>query len=142
MSLKLGLMLISVSLVSVAGCKHNKEGAGSNLANPQPAACPAGQVWNGQACVAQSAPPTTTPPPDGPANPNTPSPIPVNNGGPKATPLDGASSGVATQALDVLAKQSAPGAKAVPGTVLAGQFQQGPTLEMTFQAQPGNCYTL
>jgi len=99
-------------------------------------------VWNGQACVAQNTtpPPDNTKPPENPTNPQTP--IPVNNGGPKATPLDAASSGAATQALDVLAKQSAPGAKAVPGTVLAGNFQQGQTLETTFQAQPGKCYTI
>lgn len=122
---------------TLVGCKK-KGGEESNL-GPGPAPqCPPGQVWNGQACVAQTAPPptatTSTAPP--------PPPVPTATGGPSATPLDAASAGAAAQALDVLAKQSAPGAKAVGGTMLAGNFQQGQILETTFNAQPRKCYSV
>lgn len=137
MTRSLGLVLCVLVASSLAGCKK-KGGEESNLGPGPGPQCPPGQVWNGQACVAQTAPPptatTTTAPP--------PPPVPTATGGPTATPLDAASAGAAAQAIDVLAKQSAPGAKPVAGTLLAGNFQQGQTLETTFNAQPGRCYTI
>ena len=140
MSPRYGLVLLSLAALSgLVGCKRGS-GEGSNVGGPQPQACPPGQAWNGQACVAQTAPPptntattTTTPPPP---------PVPTGTTGPNAAPLDPASAGAAAQGLDALAKQSAPGAKAVSGTMMAGQFQQGQILETVFNAQPGKCYTV
>ncbi|MCC6664658.1 MAG: hypothetical protein IT375_12975 [Polyangiaceae bacterium] len=140
MSRMLGLWTLSVCVaVSLGGCKK-KGGEESNVGPGPGPGCPPGQSWNGQMCVATAPPPptatttATTPPP--------PPPVPTGTTGPRAAPLDAQSAAVAGQALDALAKQNAPGAKAVGGTLLAGNFQQGQTLETTFNAQPGKCYTL
>lgn len=134
----LRLALVLGSLLALAGCKRG--GQESNVA-PQPGQCPAGYAWNGSVCVQQSAPPPTatatstgTPPP--------PTPIPTATPGPTATPLDANAAAAAGQALDLSAKKHAPGAKAVQGSMLAGSFQQGQSLEVTFNAQPGKCYTV
>ena len=140
MSPRIGLVLFSLAaLTAVTGCKRGS-GEGSNIGAPPPQSCPPGQAWNGQACVVQTAPPpttttttTTTPPPP---------PIPTGTTGPTAAPLDATAAAAAGQGLDVLAKQSAPGAKPVNGTMMAGQFQQGQILETVFNAQPGKCYTV
>ncbi|MBI3205557.1 MAG: hypothetical protein HYZ29_28720 [Myxococcales bacterium] len=138
MSRTLGLLALSLcAAVSLGGCKK-KGGEESNVGPGPGPSCPPGQTWNGQMCVAGTPPPptapNTTPPP--------PPPVPTGTTGPSATPLDAQSAAVAGQALDVLAKQNAPGAKAVGGSMLAGKFQQGQTLETTFTAQPGRCYTI
>jgi hypothetical protein len=139
MSLSPRFVLLSlVALAAASGCKPSQSQP-SNVA-PPPSQCPAGYVWNGAACVAQ----TTNPPPPPPDTPDagTTTPIPTSNGGPSATPLDATAAAAASQALDLSAKQQAPGAKPVGGTLIAGQFQQGQTLEATFNAQPGKCYTV
>lgn len=138
MSRTLGLLALSLcAAVSLGGCKK-KGGEESNVGPGPGPSCPPGQTWNGQMCVAGTPPPptatNTTPPP--------PPPVPTGTTGPSATPLDAQSAAVAGQALDVLAKQNAPGAKAVGGSMLAGNFQQGQILETTFTAQPGRCYTI
>jgi len=130
------ILLSLTTLVAVAGCKNSQ--SEPTQVGPPPAQCPAGSVWNGAACVAQTTPP---PPPTDTTNTNTNPPPPNPTGGP-ATPLDPTAAAAASQALDLSAKQQAPGAKAVGGTLVAGQFQQGQTLEVTFNAQPGKCYTV
>lgn len=129
---------LALSLATLVGGCKNKGGQQSNIGPGPGPSCPPGQVWNGQACVMQTAPPPTATT----SNPPPPPPVPTANTGPSATPLDAASASGAAQAIDALAKQSAPGAKAVPGTMLAGNFQQGQVLETTFQAQPGKCYSV
>lgn len=87
--------------------------------------CPMGQTWNGSACVAGG---TGIP----------------GLGGPGCTPaqaLDPMAASAATQGLNLLAQQNAPGAKPVGGA-LAGNFQGGQCLEAQVMLQPGKCYTV
>lgn len=96
------------------------------------AACPAGQQWNGQACV----------PAAGGGGVGTGSGIPGLTGGscPPAQALDAMAGMAATQGLNLLAQQNAPGAKAV-GSPIAGNFQAGQCLEVQVTLNPGKCYT-
>jgi hypothetical protein len=68
--------------------------------------------------------------------------IPGVGGGscPPAQPLDAMAGAAATQGLNLLAQQNAPGAHAV-GTALAGNFQAGQCLEVQVTLNPGKCYT-
>jgi hypothetical protein len=88
--------------------------------------CPAGQTWNGSACVAGGGGGV----------------IPGVGGGscPPAQALDPMAGAAATQGLNLLAQQNAPGAKAV-GSPLAGNFQAGQCLETQVMLNPGKCYT-
>jgi hypothetical protein len=144
MSGKLSLSLAFLVAVGVVACKKTQDPE-PNMGNPPPVTCPPGQYWNGQMCAAGVAPTATTatPPPTTTAPPPPTSPIPTATTGPTAAPLDAVSASAATQALDVLAKQSIPpGAHPLLAQALAGNFQQGQSLETTFNAQPGKCYTL
>jgi hypothetical protein len=116
----------------------------SNVNNPPPASCPAGQTWNGQQCVAGAAPTaTSTTPPPATGTGTAPSPVPTAQPGPSATPLDATAAAAVVKLLDPLAKQHAPaGATATGGGSLAGNFNQGQSLETTIQMQPGVCYTV
>lgn len=128
------LVLPFCALILVSACKK-KGGEESNLGNVPPPSCTPGTTWNGQACV-----PTTSNPPPPTTGSTTPPPPPGPAG--KATPLDAQSSAAATAGLGALAQQSAPGAKPVAGSLLAGNFQQGQTLDVVFSVQPGRCYTV
>ena len=109
--------------------------------------CPPGQYFDGQYCQVQGATPgaapttaaTAPPPPAGTAPPPV-LPVATVAAGPIATPLDPAAATAATQLLGPLAQQSAPGAKPV-GSAIAGQFQQGQSLEGQVQMQANKCYT-
>ena len=112
--------------------------------------CPPGQYFDGQFCqnmqgAQPGAQPTAAPVPGTPAPGTTaaPPPVPIATAaaGPTATPLDPAAAAAATQALNLLAQQSAPGAKAI-GSPIAGQFQQGQSLEGQVQMQANKCYTV
>jgi len=115
--------------------------------------CPPGQYFDGQFCQVQgvqpgqpgvpaTAAPVATAPAGMPATPGA-SPIPVATAaaGPTATPLDPSAAAAATQGLTVLAQTSAPGAKPI-GSAIAGNFQQGQTLEGQVQMQANKCYTV
>jgi hypothetical protein len=126
-------------------------------ATGQPGAgqCPPGQYFDGQFCQMPGAAPGAMPgaqpgaaptaayPGAAPAPTAAPPPVPVATAasGPTATPLDPAAASMATQALAPLAQQNAPGAKPI-GSPIAGQFQQGQTLEGQVQMQSGKCYTV
>ncbi|HEY3500570.1 MAG TPA: hypothetical protein VGK73_38015 [Polyangiaceae bacterium] len=111
--------------------------------------CPPGQYFDGQFCqnmqAAPGAQPTAAPTAPGatPGVPTAAPPVPIATAaaGPTATPLDPAAAAAATQALNLLAQQSAPGAKAI-GSPIAGQFQQGQSLEGQVQMQANKCYTV
>lgn len=144
--ISLYVLLVSTAAgtaISACGGSNNE----SKLANPPPQ-CPAGTVFDGQQCVASSAPTATAtststapPPPTGTAT--TPPPIPTATGGNTAAPLDPAAAGAVVPLLDPLAKQHAPpGARPVGGAALAGNFQPGQSLEIQVQMQPGACYTV
>ena len=135
---------VAVMAVAACGGGNNQD---ANTGQPQPVQCPPGQMYNGQYCVMANAPPpttgtnagTTTPPPPSSGTPTGPGPTAT---GGSATPLDPTAAQAATALLGGLAQKSAPpGAKPI-GSVIAGNFQQGQSLETQVQFQPGRCYTV
>ncbi len=133
------LVLTALALVA---CGGDDKPAQAPLAQQ----CPPGQYFDGQICQTQggAAPAptaTATAPAPGTPPPAAPLPVATATAGPQATPLDPAAAAAATQAINLLAPQSAPGAKPV-GSAIAGQFQQGQSLEGQVQMQPNKCYTL
>ncbi len=93
--------------------------------------------------TAPPPPATTTPPPPAtttPPFPTFPPPTPTSGGG-TAQPLDPNLAAAATTALGAFAATEAPG-MTKDGPAVAGNFQEGQTLEGTFTFQPGKCYTL
>ena len=70
-----------------------------------------------------------------------PAPSGGQSGGTSAQPIDPNVAGIAIVPLNALAASEAPGAKA-EGNVLAGQFQEGQTLEQQIQLNTGKCYTV
>jgi hypothetical protein len=120
-------------------------------AQPPPPQCPAGQYWDGQYCQQQAAvapqPGTQAPPaqPDQGTQPQQEAPIPgvaTGSTGPTATPVDASAAGAATTLLGPLGQQHAPAGAKPLGSAIAGQFQQGQSLEQQVQMSPGKCYTI
>jgi hypothetical protein len=117
--------------------------------SPGAVQCPPGQYFDGQFCQTQGATPGAAAPaptaaaPTATATGAAPPPIPVATAaaGPTATPVDPAAAAAATQLMGPLAQASAPGAKPV-GSAIAGQFQQGQSLEGQVQMQANKCYTV
>jgi hypothetical protein len=116
---------------------------------PTATQCPAGQYFDGQFCqnmqgtapTATGVPTGTAPTAGAPTAAPPPLPVATAAAGPTATPLDPAAAAAATQGLGLLAQQSAPGAKPI-GSAIAGQFQQGQSLEGQVQMQANKCYTV
>jgi hypothetical protein len=77
---------------------------------------------------------TATPPPT-----TTTTPPPTPTGGP-AQPVSPSMDAAAGPAIDLMAKSDAKGMQP-EGSAFAGQFTEGQTLEQTFNAVPGKCYT-
>ena len=98
-----------------------------------------GQPGYGQQPGQQPPPGGQQPPPGGqqPA----PGAAPAAGAGGPAQALDPAAAAAAQPVLAALGQSEAPGAKPV-GAVIAGNFQQGQTLESQLQVQPGKCYTV
>ncbi len=118
--------------------------------NPQPSQCPPGQYFDGQYCQLaqgqqqQQQPQQQQQQPPPAATTAAPPPIPVATAttGAPAQQADATTAAAATQLLTPLAQQNTmPGAKPL-GPALAGNFQQGQSLEQTFQMSPGKCYTV
>lgn len=141
------LLLSSVGLL--AACGEDKP---AETGQPAAVQCPPGQIYDGRLCQTVAAPgattaaPATTAPPAGTAAPaaTIPTAIPgiaTTASGPTAQPLDPTAAQAATQLITPLGAQHAPGAKAV-GSAIAGNFQQGQTLEAQVQMNPGKCYTV
>lgn len=65
----------------------------------------------------------------------------ANGVGGTAQAIDPTLAAAATTVLGGLAATNAPGASPV-GQIMAGNFQQGQTLEQTLNMEPGKCYTL
>lgn len=137
------LLLATVGLL-VAACGGDDKPA--NTGQPGATQCPPGQFFDGQFCQNQAgvqptatatAPAPTAAPTAAPPAP----PIATATSGPTATPLDPAAAAAATQLMGPIAQTSAPGAKPV-GSPIAGQFQQGQSLEGQIQMQPNKCYTI
>jgi len=70
-----------------------------------------------------------------------PQPGQTGGSGASASPIDPNVAGIAIIPLNAFAVTEAPGAKA-EGPVLAGQFQEGQSLEQQVQLLPGKCYTV
>jgi hypothetical protein len=135
MALRSLSFILILAPIAAAAC-----GGDDRAANYPPQSCPPGQSFDGQACV--SPPPTasTTAPPVGSTPPPTGS-TPAPSAGGSAKPLDTTAAAPAVQLLAPLAAQAAPpGAKPV-GNALAGEFQQGQSLEGSIEMQAGKCYT-
>jgi hypothetical protein len=137
-----------VAALVLAACGGDNKDA--NTAKAAASQCPPGQYFDGQFCQMQggaqpmaTAPGATAAPGVPGAQTAAPPPVPVATAaaGPTATPLDPAAATAATQLISPLAQQSAPGAKPV-GSAIAGQFQQGQTLEGQVQMQANKCYTV
>lgn len=143
------LVLSSAALLAACG------GDDKNAQTGQPAAvqCPPGQIYDGRLCQTVGAPGATTAAPAATVPPATtaapaatvPTAIPgvaTTTSGPTATPLDPTQAQAATALITPLGAQHAPaGAKAV-GSAIAGNFQQGQSLEAQVQMNPGKCYTV
>jgi hypothetical protein len=137
------LALLAFALPACGGDDKN-----ANTGKPGQGQCPPGQYFDGQFCQMQAAGAQPTAGPAPTAAPTgttaaTPPPIPVATAaaGPTATPLDPAAASAATQLMGPIAQQSAPGAKPI-GSAIAGQFQQGQSLEGQVQMQANKCYTV
>jgi hypothetical protein len=141
-------LILATTLVAACGGDDKP----ANTAGVGAQQCPPGQYFDGRLCqnMQGTEPTTTAPPPAGtvagtPAPGATaapPVPIATTQTGPTAQPLDPTAAQAATQALTALAQQHAmPGAKPV-GSAIAGNFQQGQSLEAQVQMNPGKCYTI
>jgi hypothetical protein len=141
------LLLSGLGLLSACG------GDDKNAQTGQPGAvqCPPGQIYDGRLCQtvgatpgATAAPVATAPATTAPAA-TAPAGIPgvaTTASGPTAQALDPTAAQAATQLIAPLGTQHAPaGAKPV-GSAIAGNFQQGQTLEAQVQMNPGKCYTV
>jgi hypothetical protein len=144
------LLLSGVSLLAACGGDDKN----ANTGQPAQVQCPPGQIYDGRLCQtvgppgaaptagtpAATTPGTTTPA----ATATAPAGIPgvaTTQTGPTATQLDPTAAQAATQLITPLGAQHAPGAKAV-GSAIAGNFQQGQSLEAQVQMNPGKCYTV
>lgn len=145
------LALTSGAVVALTlGCGGDEKEA--NVA-PQPVQCPPGQFFDGQYCQYQNQPPPAPAPAPAPAaappataqSGTTQTPagqVHTSQAGPNATPLDPNAAAAATALITPLAQQHmVAGSKAV-GSAIAGQFQQGQSLQQQIQMQPGKCYTI
>jgi hypothetical protein len=140
------LLLSSVAALLVA-CGEDKPAETGGAGGVQ---CPPGQYYDGRFCQTQgaqpgaTAAPATTAPPAGtaPGVAVPPGVVATTTAGPTATPLDPTAAQAATQLIAPLGTQHAPaGAKPV-GAAIAGNFQQGQSLESQIQMNPGKCYTV
>ena len=138
------LLVSGLSLLAACGEDKPAETGGTGAVQ-----CPPGQIYDGRLCqtvgATPGAPTTTAPAATAPAPATTAPAIPgiaTTTSGPTATPLDPTAAQAATQLITPLGAQHAPaGAKPV-GSAIAGNFQQGQTLEAQVQMNPGKCYTV
>lgn len=146
------LLLSSLGLLAACGEDKPAETGGAGQVQ-----CPPGQIYDGRLCQSVGAAPAATTPAPGATTPapgaTTPAPtgtaaipglggVATTQAGPTAAALDPTAAQAATQLIAPLGAQHAPaGAKAV-GSAIAGNFQQGQSLEAQVQMNPGKCYTI
>ncbi len=99
---------------------------------PQPGSYPTQQGPQPGQATAPSAQPTLLP--------GLP-PAPASSGGSTAQALDPNLAALATAPLGIFANTEAPGMQK-DGPIVAGNFQEGQSMEGAFMFQPGKCYTL
>jgi hypothetical protein len=141
------LLLSSLGLLSACGGDDK-----TAQSTPQAVQCPPGQIYDGRLCQTVGATPGGTAAPVATAAPTTAAPagtapiaipgVGTTTAGPAAAPLDPAAAQAATQLLGPLGIQHAvAGAKPV-GSAIAGNFQQGQSLEAQIQLNANKCYTV
>jgi hypothetical protein len=148
------LLLSGLGLLAACG------GDDKNAQTGQPAAvqCPPGQIYDGRFCQTPGAPgaapagtPAATPGAVPAATPAaTPGGLPglpggvvnTTQAGPTAAALDPTAAQAATQLIAPLGTQNAPAGAKPLGSAVAGNFQQGQSLESQFQMTAGKCYTV
>jgi hypothetical protein len=144
------LLLSGLGLLTACGGDDKNAQTGQ----PQAVQCPPGQIYDGRLCQtvggtpggtaapgATAAPAATAPAATAPAATGIPG-VATTATGPTAQALDPTAAQAATQLIAPLGAQHAPaGAKAV-GSAIAGNFQQGQSLEAQVQMNPGKCYTV
>jgi hypothetical protein len=142
------LLLSSLGLLAACGEDKPAETGGTGAVQ-----CPPGQIYDGRLCQTVGAAAPTTPAPGGTAPaPGGTAPAPgvavppgivaTTQAGPTAAALDPTAAQAATQLIAPLGAQHAPaGAKPI-GSAIAGNFQQGQSLEAQVQMNPGKCYTV
>lgn len=121
---------------------HSLFAVGLGVLSLAAAACGGSDEPPPQTPTQTAPPPATTPAPvvtTPPAASSSP-PAPVAATGP-CTQVAPAAGDAANPVLDGMAKTDAKGMKA-EGSAFAGQCQEGQTLEQTFNAVPGKCYTV
>ncbi|HLV67041.1 MAG TPA: hypothetical protein VKY73_14575 [Polyangiaceae bacterium] len=130
-----------LTTLGLASCGGDDKPA--NTGQPAAVQCPPGQYFDGQMCQNPGAAPgqpvataTATTPQTAP--PVVAPPVATSAPGTPAAPVDASA---VVPLLTPLVQQYAPGAQAV-GTPIAGNFQQGQTLEAQVQMNPGKCYTV
>ena len=118
--------------------------------------CPPGQFFDGQYCRMASPtagagdphgapgayPPAQPAPAPDPGVAPPPVPVATATAGPIATPVDAAMAAAAPPLLQPLANEHIVSGAQPVGSAIAGQFQQGQSLEHQIQMQPGKCYTV
>ena len=141
------LLLSGLGLLTACGGDDK-----SAQSTPQAVQCPPGQIYDGRLCqtvggtpgATSTAPAATAPAATAPAG-TAPIAIPgvgTTQAGPAATPLDPTAAQAATQLIGPLgAQHAAAGAKPV-GSAIAGNFQQGQSLEAQIQLNANKCYTI
>jgi hypothetical protein len=141
------LLLSGLGLLTACG-----EDKPAETGQPAAVQCPPGQIYDGRLCqtVGAAAPAATAPATTAPATTAAPAATGVpaipglqtTQAGPTAAPLDPTAAQAATQLIAPLGAQHAPaGAKPV-GSAIAGNFQQGQSLETTIQLNANKCYTI
>ena len=137
----------AVVVAGVVGCKKKDQDANSagyqqgGYNNPPPG----GGYGTPPPGGGTTAPPPgggTAPPPAGGTTPPPGGTAPPPSGGGQAQPLDPTAASAATQILNQMATQNAVAGSKPVGSALAGNFQQGQTLESQVQLQAGKCFTV
>lgn len=152
---RIDLFVAACAAATAVACGGDDKEA--NTGGPPAVSCPPGQFFDGQYCrMASPTPgygdPNAQPgPAPGPGSgtqpapaPTAPPPVPVATAaaGPTATPVDPGMAAAATPLLQPLASQHIVAGAQPVGSPVAGQFQQGQSLEHQIQMQPGKCYTV
>lgn len=148
-----------VASLTLVACGGDDKPA--NTGQPGAVQCPPGQYFDGQFCRMASPQPATAAQPGTAAAPAAGQPpvagVPAGAGGQpaagvppvataqpgaQATAIDPTMAQAATALLGGLAQQHAPAGAQPLGGAIAGNFQQGQSLETQVQMQPGKCYTV
>ncbi|HEY6079563.1 MAG TPA: hypothetical protein VIW29_12200 [Polyangiaceae bacterium] len=148
MSRHIAISLMMSGLGLLVACGEDKP---AETGQPGAVQCPPGQYYDGRFCQVQGAAPgapaptgaptgTATAPPPGVALP--PGAVATTAAGPTAQPLDPAAAAAATQLIAPLSAQYVVAGAKPMGSAIAGNFQQGQSLEVQIQTNPNRCYTI